>query len=196
MSVRKTKGRGNGGIQARLTGKLTPKQMQFVKEYMIDLNGAAAARRAGYSEKTAREQAARMLSNVRIQEAIERAFRERQARTEINADRVLQELAIIGFSDIKDYVDIDPDTGAIRAKDFESMRPGASRAIESVTEDRTIHEDASGKGVIMNDKRRIKLHSKVNALELLGRHLNLFKDVVPLTGTAFVIVDGEKPKGN
>ena len=34
-------------------GKLTEKQKRFVQEYLVDLNATAAARRAGYSEKTA-----------------------------------------------------------------------------------------------------------------------------------------------
>ena len=35
------------------TKKLTPKQERFCQEYMIDLNATAAAKRAGYSKKTA-----------------------------------------------------------------------------------------------------------------------------------------------
>lgn len=190
MKVKKTKERrGNGGPR-----KPRGKRARFVEEYLVDLNGAAAARRAGYSEKSARAIANQLLTKLDIQEAIEQAARERQQRTQVNADRVIQELAIVGFSDIRNYVDIDPDSGAIKAKDFDSMPPGTSRAIESVSEDRTIHEDASGKGVILNDKRRFKLHGKIPALELLGRHLNIFKDAIPLQGAAFVIIDGEKPK--
>lgn len=186
--------RGNG--KAGRMGKLTPMESRFVKEYAVDLNASAAARRAGYSEKTAGEQACRLLKRVRIQEAIEREFRERQQRTEIKADRVLQELAIIGFADIRDYIDIDADSGAVKMKTFDEMRPNASRAIESISEDRIIKGSATGNGdeIILNDKKKFKLHAKINALELLGRHLGIFKDALPLSGMAFVIVDGEKPK--
>lgn len=37
-----------------MEGKLTAKQEAFVREYLIDLNASAAAKRAGYSEKTER----------------------------------------------------------------------------------------------------------------------------------------------
>lgn len=47
--------------------KLTDKQERFCQEYVIDLNGTQAAIRAGYSKKTAREQAARLLTNVIIE---------------------------------------------------------------------------------------------------------------------------------
>ena len=52
---------------------LTPKQQRFVEEYLIDLNATQAAIRAGYSEKTAQEQSSRLLSNVMVQEAVQKA---------------------------------------------------------------------------------------------------------------------------
>jgi len=52
---------------------LTPKQRAFVREYAIDKNGTQAAIRAGYSKKTANEQAARLLANVSIAEAVNAA---------------------------------------------------------------------------------------------------------------------------
>ena len=39
---------------------LTDKQEAFVREYLIDCNGTRAAIRAGYSRKTANEQAVRL----------------------------------------------------------------------------------------------------------------------------------------
>lgn len=50
--------------------KLTDKQELFAREYLKDLNATQAAIRAGYSEKTAQEQASRLLSNVMVQSRI------------------------------------------------------------------------------------------------------------------------------
>jgi len=61
----------------RSTSKLTDKQAQFVVEYPIDFNGAAAAVRAGFSKKTAKEQAVRLLTNVNIQKAVQKLVAER-----------------------------------------------------------------------------------------------------------------------
>ena len=47
-----------------------PKRQAFVREYIIDHNGTQAAIRAGYSEKTAKQQASRLLSNVYIAKCI------------------------------------------------------------------------------------------------------------------------------
>lgn len=83
---------------------MTDKQKAFVAEYLIDLNATQAAIRAGYSEKTAYAQASRLLTNVEVQEAVAQSKAERSKRTEITQDRVLQELARIGFADIRKAV--------------------------------------------------------------------------------------------
>ena len=69
--------------------ELTPKQAAFVREYLIDLNATQAAIRAGYSEKTAQEQSARLLSNVIISAEVNRLKQKREAKTEITAEWVL-----------------------------------------------------------------------------------------------------------
>lgn len=68
---------------------MTPRQQRFVEEYLIDLNATAAARRAGYSAKTAEQQAARLLVNVKVAEAIAAAKAERSEKTKIDAVWVL-----------------------------------------------------------------------------------------------------------
>lgn len=83
---------------------LTGKRKLFVQEYLIDLNATQAAIRAGYSEKTAYSQGQRLLKDVEIQSAISEAMQKRSERTEITQDRVLQELAKIGFADIRKAV--------------------------------------------------------------------------------------------
>lgn len=69
--------------------KLTPRQKAFVNEYLISLNGTQAAIKAGYSKKTANEQASRLLTNVSVAAAVQKAMEKRAARTEIDQDRVL-----------------------------------------------------------------------------------------------------------
>lgn len=76
---------------------LTPKQKRFASEYLIDLNATQAAIRAGYSQKTANEQGARLLANASVQAAISEAMEKRERRTQITQDYVL--------SGIKDLVE-------------------------------------------------------------------------------------------
>ncbi|MBL0318572.1 MAG: terminase small subunit [Alphaproteobacteria bacterium] len=72
--------------------KLTPKQLCFCHEYMVDLNGTKAAMRAGYSRKTANEQAARLLANVSIVGIIDILIIERIERIQITSDDVMRRL--------------------------------------------------------------------------------------------------------
>jgi len=155
--------------------KLEPRQKRFVQEYLIDLNATQAATRAGYSKKTARQQAERLLTKVYIKRAVEAAMKKRGERIQITADEVLEELRILLHSNIENYIEIDKDTGAVRAKGFEDMPPNASRALESITENRTIREDAKGEDSIVNSKVTFRLHSKTKALELAMQHLGMLK---------------------
>jgi phage terminase small subunit len=72
--------------------KLTPKQERFIQEYLVDLNATKAAARAGYSERTASEQSARLLGDVRIQAALREAMDNLAQRTETTQERVISQL--------------------------------------------------------------------------------------------------------
>ena len=71
---------------------MTAKQARFVQEYLVDLNAAAAARRAGYSKKTARSQGQRLLTDAGIQAAIREGMQARSRRLCIDQDHVLEKL--------------------------------------------------------------------------------------------------------
>ena len=72
--------------------KLTPKQEQFCREYLIDLNATQAAIRAGYSEKTANAQAGRLLVNVSVAERIAELKQERVEKVARTAQDVLNDI--------------------------------------------------------------------------------------------------------
>lgn len=69
--------------------KLTPKEAAFAREYPVDCNGTQAAIRAGYSPRTANEQAVELLARPVVREAIDKAIRERAERTKVDADWVV-----------------------------------------------------------------------------------------------------------
>ncbi|MAO52137.1 MAG: terminase small subunit [Pusillimonas sp.] len=85
---------------------LNPKQARFVEEYLVDLNGTRAAIRAGYSEKTADQQASRLLTNVKVARAIAEAQQKLSERTHITQEMVLQrwwQLANVDMNDLVEY---------------------------------------------------------------------------------------------
>lgn len=84
---------------------LTEKQKRFVAEYLVDLNATQAAIRAGYSEKTAEQMGYQLLQKTSVQKAVQIAMKDRQQRTEITQDMVLDELGKVAFSKAADYTD-------------------------------------------------------------------------------------------
>ena len=74
---------------------LNPKRAAFVREYLIDLNATQAAIRAGYSERTARQQGTRLLSDASIQSAVQTAVEQRARTTQVTAEMVVTGLQAI-----------------------------------------------------------------------------------------------------
>lgn len=143
---------------------LTPNELQFIQEYLVDLNGRAAAVRAGFSERSAHVASSRMLNDVRIAWRIQEAIEARAGRTQLTADMVIRELMTIGLSDISNYV-ID-DNGHV---DIHPDAPSeATRAIKAI--DRTVRYDQDGNEII---ETKITLWDKNSALNLLAKHLGL-----------------------
>lgn len=70
----------------------------FCMEYLADLNATQSAIRSGYSEKTAGSIGQRLLKNVEIQKRIKELMEERSKRTEITADKVIEELGAVAFN--------------------------------------------------------------------------------------------------
>lgn len=81
---------------------LSPKQKEFVKQYVLDHNGAQAAIRAGYAANSARVSASRLLTNDNVIEAINEIENDANIRHEINLDRVIQKLGSIAYDDDQD----------------------------------------------------------------------------------------------
>lgn len=71
---------------------LTPKQWAFVREYLVDCNGTQAAIRAGYSPRTANEQASRLLANANVRAAVEEGQKMLAQKTETEAEWVRRRL--------------------------------------------------------------------------------------------------------
>ncbi|RHH25983.1 terminase small subunit [Desulfovibrio legallii] len=146
--------------------KLTPKQAEFVRQYLVDLNATAAAIRAGYSERTAKSQGQRLLTNVDVSAALAAAKAEREQRTEITQDRVVSELAKIAFADPRELMEWGPE--GVKLKDSAELTEEQAASVAEVSE--TTTKDGGS--------LRLKKHDKVKALELLGRHLGMFTDKV------------------
>jgi phage terminase small subunit len=171
--------------------KLTAKQQRFCDEYLIDLNATQAAIRAGYSKKTANEQGARLLVNVSIQKKIFELQKEREKRTEITQDSVLHELALIAFAKASDYarvvekdamVEVDGNMVPVLDEDGNQVK---YRTVEPILTDELTEDQKKAIAVIKKgrDGFEIKPYSKIQALELLGKHLGMFTEKLEVKNT-------------
>lgn len=84
---------------------LTPKQRRFVVEYLIDLNQTAAAIRAGYSERTAREAGYELMRIPQVKAAVQAEMAKRAERTQITADNVMRTLWAKATADARELVE-------------------------------------------------------------------------------------------
>ncbi|WP_373503036.1 terminase small subunit [Aestuariivirga sp.] len=140
---------------------LTPKQRRFVQEYLIDLNGTAAARRAGYSAKTANELAVKVKKSPHVARAIADALAERAGVTRAF---IVDELAKVARANAGDYFEWGP--GGLVIKASADLTEDQKAAVAEVSQ--TVTETG---GTV-----RVKLHDKIAALEKLGRVLGMFTD--------------------
>ncbi|ENC0431419.1 terminase small subunit [Escherichia coli] len=158
--------------------KLTDKQELFAREYLKDLNGTQAAIRAGYSEKTANEQASRLLANVNVQKFVAELKAARVEQTGIDAAYVLRRLVEI---DQMDVLDILLQNGELKPiKDWPKVWRTTLSGMDVV-------EMVSADSAAL--LKKIKWPDKVKNLELLGRHVSVqaFKEQ---TSTEITGADG------
>lgn len=145
---------------------LTPKQKRFVEEYLVDLNATAAAIRAGYSKKTAEVIGYENLRKPQIEIAINQAMQEREKRTEITQDMVLQETAKLAFFDIRKMFDKDG-----KPLDISKLDNDTAAALVGLDVQDVADSDGNYVGFI----KKYKLADKVKALELLGKHFGAWE---------------------
>lgn len=180
--------------------KLTAKQQRFCDEYLIDLNATQAAIRAGYSPKTAEQLAYQLLQKTSVQNHISelQKKREERERTEITQDSVLHELALIAFAKASDYarvvekdamVEVDGNMVPVLDEDGNQVK---YRTVEPILTDELTEDQKKAIAVIKKgrDGFEIKPYSKIQALELLGKHLGMFTEKVEVKNTTPNVFEG------
>ncbi len=132
--------------------KLTDKQRMFIKEYLIDLNATQACIRAGYSKKTANRIGTENLSKPVIQEYLTEEFKKRSVRTELTQDEIIEDL---------------------REVKNRCMQKVPVMFYNKETKEYEQEVDDEGNGIW-----RFEAHGANRALELLGKHKQMFSDKI------------------
>lgn len=144
----------------------------FCKEYLKDLNATQAAIRAGYSEKTAKEQGSMLLSRLNIRARVQELMAERSKQTLVDAAYVIE-----GLVEVKER--------CLQRQPVMIWDAKQKAMVQKV--------DENGNHLWMFDSNGAN-----KALELLGKHLAMFTDNVnnkhtieqPLFGPG----SGQEPK--
>jgi phage terminase small subunit len=170
--------------------ELTPRQQRFAAEYCVDLNATAAYRRAGYNARgnSAEAAASRLLSNVKVQQAIQEKEKIAAKRLEVNTENVLRATSALAFSDIRKLFN-----GDGSPKSIQELDDGTAAAIQSIEIGQMMSE-----GKVVGRLCKIKLCDKNAAQERLFKHLGLFRKensphpTVSNIEVSFVSADGRR----
>lgn len=169
---------------------MTDAQKRFCDEYLIDLN-ATRAYKVAYpkckKDETANAASSRMLRNVNVQEYISEKQQEIEERTEVTQDMVIKELAAIAFSKASDYAKLKKmkrNVPIFDREDIVDYKEEEYTGIEFTPTEELTEEQKKALSGIKEGKFGIQVDScdKVKALELLGRHLGMFKEKVTIDG--------------
>ena len=145
--------------------RLTALQKRFVNEYLKDLNATGAARRAGDKDPNIGRQ---LITKDNVMKEIEKRMKDREKRTEITQDKVLQELANLAVANGSDFARVTHDGRCVELVDTDTLPEEKRAAIAGIKETKYGIEVSS--------------YDKVKALELLGKHLGMFDRTATPTG--------------
>jgi len=144
---------------------LSDKQRLFITEYLKDFNATQAAIRAGYSKATANRIASENLSKPDIKFELNKQIDLLLADNKDIALSVVRECQKIAFAKITDFVEFDNDGLVLKSSDDVD-----GSVLESISFDETITQSG------MSTKKRVKLHDKLKALEILSKYTGLYKE--------------------
>lgn len=153
--------------------KISARVSAFIGHYLADpeRNSGRAAIRAGYAEKSARQQAYRLMQDADVKAEIASRIADITRKLEISAERVLQAIAQIAFGDIRGMFDADGNLK--KPHEWDSETAAAVASIEIVTE-------SCGEGEVKHIAK-IKRADRLRALDQLARHLGLYNDKLDVT---------------
>ena len=161
---------------------LTPKQEAFAQAYVETSNASEAYRRAYNAENTkdtvVHVKAAELMRNGKVTVRIAELQQAIAKRHEISIDRIVKELSLIGFSNMSDFIKVQPDGSAY--VDLSGLTRDKAAAISEVTSE--VYMEGSGEEARAVKRTKFKLSDKRAALVDLGKHLGMFIERKELTG--------------
>lgn len=138
---------------------LSEKRQAFCREYVEDYNATAAAIRAGYSPKSAQEQAAQLMKIECVKAEIDRLKAEKSKRTGVTKERIMEELAKMAFVNHQD----------VSGKDGQ-LKKGIQRADSAAIKKIRTRYLPDG-----STEQEIELYDKSKALDILNKMIGAYE---------------------
>ena len=182
MSDAKTAALATSDPAPELLPPLSERHRRFVIEYAIDLNGRAAAIRAGYARGKAGSRASELIRRPEIAAAIRDEMKAREERTRLSGDRILLEAMRIAFADPARIAHWGPN--GVELVDSGDLSPDDKAAVKWISV-------GGRKGATA---QRFEMHDKLAALTLLARLTGMLTREPGRGRFALLAVDEERDR--
>ncbi len=163
---------------AHVDQQLDHREKIFVEEYLKTLSPHAAALAAGYSKTMANTKAYSWVCDSKIKPHVYRRIKEsldeRNARTQAEADQVIEELKRIAFGDVRSLMSWKGNS--LMIKDSTTLSPEQASMVSGVV----LRKSKAGNAL------ELKFNDKLAALDKLMRHIGMFKDNINVTKTVSI----------
>ncbi|WP_019377682.1 terminase small subunit [Virgibacillus halodenitrificans] len=172
--------------------KLTAKQELFCQEYIIDLNATQAAIRAGYSERTARVTASKLLSKANISARVQELKDKRAEKLGLDAYWVLKRLKDISDRSMQaEPVEVwDPEAGEmVPTGEYQFDSNGANKSTELIGKHIGMFDPKLKLQLRALDIRNVRDQKEI---ELLEEKIRLMKGTKKDTGLLEALIEGRK----
>ncbi len=162
--------------------KVTHRQQAFAREYLVDYNGTQAAIRAGYSKKSAAQQASALLRLPKVIAELAKRAAPVKKRAELKASELLEVMQLVAYGDVSNL--FKPSSGNGSVSTIKDMR--------ELGEDQVL---VAGYKRGSDGSVELKFENRMRARELLMKHLGLLKEQMSIEHSGEIsVVEQERVK--
>lgn len=161
-------------LKAAEPDELNDQVIRFCDNYLIHFNATKAAEQAGYSAKTATQQASRLLTKVKVQEYLQSRKEKIAEKLQYSQERTMLEIARVAFGDIRNLFTVD---GALKPiTELDDDTAAIISSVEVTEEEVTARDIESDEKIVAGTTKKVKLWDKMKGLEMLAKHYKIFDD--------------------
>lgn len=172
---------GKPNTKRRQDRPLTDAQQLFIERYMVHRVAARAYREAypEASRATADSHGPALRKDGRIASEIKRRLAELTARYRHSAERTLRELSFMAHGSLLDL--FGDDGSMLQPQDIPDE---VGRALKKLEYEAIYSKDTDGNRIVIGHVIKAEMHSKPEALKLLGQHYDIFREKVEITASS------------